>query len=220
MWRLTGERWIHACDRTSNFIRWPWPPSRLIWRHESAIQPQLGFLFSRLLSTNNRASGACLHRCSEIRNRYSFVHFGVRILALEMTAQVITQKNTFHVVEQNFWWTIFWPGTPPSGVIDRNVRNFAKKAKSILQARSCCIQHGVAPLYLGPMSRVADHQAWTTVLVRHKPPRGAFCQTSDRRQPDVCCCWTYCLEQSAGGGHFSWTLATFHRHLKTHLFAK
>ena len=64
--------------------------------------------------------------------------------------------------------------------------------------------------------RVRCRPAWTTgvTLVRHKPPRGAFCQTSDRWQPDVCCCWTYCLEQSAGGGHFSWDAGNISQTLK------
>ena len=34
----------HACHRTPNLIRWHWPPSRLIWRHESAIPATAGLL--------------------------------------------------------------------------------------------------------------------------------------------------------------------------------
>ncbi len=34
----------NACHRTPNLIRWPWPPRRLIWRHESAIPATAGLL--------------------------------------------------------------------------------------------------------------------------------------------------------------------------------
>ena len=44
MWRLTDERWVHACYRSPNFIRWPWPRRRLIWRNESAIPAIAGLL--------------------------------------------------------------------------------------------------------------------------------------------------------------------------------
>ena len=40
MWRLMPENGNDACHwalRTPNLIPWPWSPSRLIWRHESAI---------------------------------------------------------------------------------------------------------------------------------------------------------------------------------------
>jgi len=39
----------HACHwtlRTANLIPWPWPPSRLIWRRESAIPATAGLLVS------------------------------------------------------------------------------------------------------------------------------------------------------------------------------
>ncbi len=50
MWRLMPENGNHACHwtlRTPNLILWPWPPSRLIWRLESAIPATAGLLVLR-----------------------------------------------------------------------------------------------------------------------------------------------------------------------------
>ena len=47
MWRLMPENGYDACHwtlRTPNSIPWPWPPTELIWFHESVIPAAAGLL--------------------------------------------------------------------------------------------------------------------------------------------------------------------------------
>ena len=53
MWRLMPENENDASHwtlRTHNWIPWPWPPGRLIWRHESAIPATAGLLVCIVVS--------------------------------------------------------------------------------------------------------------------------------------------------------------------------